>query len=180
MFVAAAVAAFLTAATAAVVLGVKFLGRGVANELNEAAVAHGLACQLVVEVHEHLVIGHLDDLTLDAHAFLSHHGHACTRTDVLGVKLAVDVENLLLELIDQLGILYAESLMRLQREIKLLALLQTHDVVLEALDERQIHSKDESVGVLLVELEHTRLLVAIDHEYLIHEFYVFSCLNFLH
>ena len=84
--------------------------------------------KLVVEIHEHLVVGHLDDLTLDAHAFLSHHGHAGTRTDILGVKLAVDMENLLLELIDQLGILYAESLMGLKGEIKFFALLQAHDM----------------------------------------------------
>ena len=93
---AVATTALFTATSAAMVLGLQLLGRSVTHELHIATVTHSLASKLVVEIHEYLVVGHLDDLTLDAHAFLCHHGHAGTRTDILGVKLAIDMENLLL------------------------------------------------------------------------------------
>ena len=162
------------------VLGLQLLGRGVAHQLHVAAVAHRLAGELVVKVHEHLVVGDLHYLTLDAHTLLGHHGHAGSGTDVLGVKLAVDVENFLLQLIDELGVLHAKGLVGLQGEVKLLALLQAHDVVLETLDERQVHAKHKGIGMLLVEFEHTLLLLAVNDKNLIYEFHVFSCLNFLH
>ncbi len=89
--------AVLTATTAAVmVLGLEFLGGSIAHHLDKAAVTHRLTSQLVVEVHDDLVVGHLEDSTLDAHAFLSHHGHDGIRTDVLAVKLAIDVEDFFL------------------------------------------------------------------------------------
>ena len=161
MIVAAVTATtVLTTAAAAVVLGAELLGRGVAHHLHIAAVAHRLACQLVVEVHEHLVVGHLDHLTLDAHSLLGHHGHAGSWADVLLVKLALHMEDFLLQLIHQLGVLHAEGLVGLQGEVKFLALLQTHDVVLESLDERQIHAEYKGIGVLFIEFENTGLLLA--------------------
>ena len=129
-----AAAALVTAASAAVMLGVELLGGGVAHELYKTGVAHRLACELVVEVHEHLVIGHFHHLALDAHAFLGHHGNKCARTDVLVVKLALDVENFFLQFINQIGIFHSECLMGLQCEVKLLALLKAHDMVLEPFD----------------------------------------------
>ena len=174
------VIAFLATAAAAMVTGLKFLGGSIAYKLYEAAVAYRFAGELVVEVHEHLVVSYLYNLALDAHAFLGHHGHTRTGTDVLGVKLAIDVEDFLLEFINKLRVLHTEGLMGLQGEIELLALLQAHDVVLEALDEREIHTEDEGIRVFLVELEHALLLIAIDDKNLIHELYVFTSLNFLH
>ena len=177
---AVAVVAVLTATAATVMPGLQLLGSGVTHELDISAVAHGLARQLVIEVHKHLVVGDLDHLALDAHAFLRHHGHTGTGANVLLVKLALDVENLLLQLINQVGILLAEGLMGLKGEIKLLTLLQTHDAVLETLDERQIHAKDKSIGMLLVELENTHAFFTVDNKDLIDELHIFSCLNFLH
>ena len=181
MLVATTVTAVLTAAaTAVVVLGLEFLGRCVTHQLHYTSIAHGLAGQLVVKVHGHLVVGHLSDNALDTHAVLSHHGHDGAHADMLVVKLTIDMEDFLLQLIDQVGILLSESLLGFEGEIKLLTLLQSHDVILEALDERQVHPEDKRIGVLLVEFEHTHLLLAIYHKDLIHELYVFSCLNFLH
>lgn len=155
-------AALVTAASAAVMLGVELLGGGVAHELYKTGVAHRLASELVVEVHEHLLVGDLNDLSLDAHAFLGHHGHACTGSNVLGVKLAVDVENFLFQFIDEFGVLHTEGFMRLECEIKLVALLQSHDVILEALDEREVDAENKGIGVFLVELEHTGLFFTVD------------------
>lgn len=177
----ATVAAVLTTASAAVmVLGLELLGRGVAHELDVASIAHGLTGQLVVEVHGDLVVGDLGDNALDAHSLLGHHGHDGTHADVLVVKLAVNVEDFLLEFINHVGVLDTEGLLGLQGEVKLLSLLQVDDVVLEALDEGDIHTEDKGIGMLLVELEDTHLLVAIDNENLVHEFDVLTCLNFLH
>ena len=100
--------------------------------------------------------------------------------DILGVKLAIDMENLLIKFINQVGALYTESLMGLKGKIKFIALLQAHDMVLEALDQRQVQTEDKSIGMLLIELEHTGLLFAVHNKDFIDEFYVFSCLNFLH
>lgn len=171
-------AAFFTAASATVMLGVELLGGGVAHELYKTGVAHRLASELVVEVHEHLLVGDLDDLSLDAHAFLRHHGHAGTRADVLGVKLAVDVENFLFEFIDEFGVLHSEGFMRLEGEIKLVALLQSHDVILETLDEGQVDAKYKGIGMFLVELEHTGLFFTVDDKDLINELHVFTCFDF--
>ena len=178
--VAAAVAAFLTAATAAVVLGLEFLGGGITHELHNTGITYGLAGQLMVEVHGHLFVGHLGHNALDAHAVLGHHRDDGTRAHVLVVKLAVHMENLFLQFVDQVGVLLAESLLGFEREIKLLTLLQTHDVLLETLDERHVHTEDKRVGMLLVELKDTHLLLGVDNKDLIHELHVFSCLNFLH
>lgn len=157
-----AAAALFTTASAAVMLGVELLGGGVAHELYKTGVAHRLASELVVEVHEHLLVGDLNDLSLYAHAFLGHHGHACTGSNVLGVKLAVDVENFLFQFIDEFGVLHTEGFMRLECEIKLVALLQSHDVILEALDEREVDAENKGIGVFLVELEHTGLFFTVD------------------
>ena len=180
MLVAATVATLLTAATATVVLGLEFLGRGIAHQLHITAIAHGLASQLMVEVHKHLVVGDLDHLPLDTHALLGHHRHDGALADMLVVKLAVDVEDLLLQFVHQVGVLDAEGVLGLQGEVKLLALLEVDNVVVETLDERQIHAEDKRIGMLLIKLEHTGLLVAIDHKDLVHEFYIFTCLNFIH
>lgn len=161
-------------------LGLEFLGGGVTHELHGAGIAHGLTCQLVVEVHGHLVVGDLGDDALDAHAVLGHHGHDGAHADVLVVKLAVHMENLFLQLVDHVGILQAEGFFGLEREVKVLALLQTHDVVLETLDERQVQAEDKGIGVLLVELENADLFLTINDKNLIYEFDVFSCLNFIH
>ena len=176
--VATVAATFFTAASAAVMLGVELLGGGVAHELYKTGVAHRLACELVVEVHEYLLVGNLDDLSLDAHAFLRHHGHACAGSNVLGVKLAVDVENFLFQFIDEFGVLHTEGFMRLESEIKFVALLQSHDVILEALDEREVDAENKGIGVFLVELEHTGLFLTVDDKDLIYEFHVFSCFDF--
>ena len=172
--------AVLTAASAAMMLGIEFLGGGVAHYLDISAVAHRLTGELVVEVHEDLVVGDLDDLSLDAHAFLCHHGHTSSWADVLGIKLAVDMEDFFLEFIDELGVLDAEGLLGLECEVKLVALLESHDVILEALDEREVHAEDKGVGVLRVELEDALLLIAVDDEDFIDELYIFTGLNFLH
>ena len=172
--------AVVTAATAAVVLGLEFLGGGVAHQLHKSAVAHGLSGELVIEVHEHFVVGDFHYLPLDAHALLGHHGHTCSGTDVLSVKFAVDVEDFFFQLIDEFGVLHTKGLMGFQGEVEFISLLQSHDVVLEALDERQVHAEDKCVGMLFVELEHARLLLAVDYKDLIHELHIFTCLNFLH
>ena len=177
---AATVTTVLTAASATVMLGLQLLGRGIAHQLHVAGIAHGLASQLMVEVHGHLVVGHLGHDALDTHALLGHHGHDGTHADVLVVKLAVNMENLLLELIHQARVLGTESLLGLEGEVKLLALLQAHDMVLETLDERHVHAEDKGIGLLLLELEHTDLLLAVHDEDFIYEFHVFSCFNFLH
>ena len=121
--VAAAVAAFLTAAAAAMVLGLEFLGGGITHELHNTGITYGLAGQLMVEVHGHLFVGHLGHNALDAHAVLGHHRDDGTRAHVLVVKLAVHMENLFLQFVDQVGVLLAESLLGFEREIKLLTLM---------------------------------------------------------
>ena len=174
-------ATVLATTTAAVVmLGLKLLGGGVAHELHVARIAHRLAGKLVVEVHGDLVVGDLGDDALDAHAVLGHHGDTSAHADVLVVKLAVNVEDFLLEFVNHVGVLGAEGLLGLQREVKFLALLEVKDVVLESLDQRDVHAEHKRVGMFLIELENTHLLVAVDNKNLIHEFDVFTCLNFLH
>ena len=162
------------------VLGIEFVGGGVTHELHIAAVAYGFTSQLVVEVHKDLFVGHLDDLSLDAHTLLSHHGDAGAGTHMLVVKLAVDVEDLFLEFVDQFRVLHTKGLLGLEGEIKLFALLQAHDVVLEALDEREVHTEHKGIGMLLIELENTDLAFLVNHKNLIHEFDIFAGLNFLH
>ena len=181
MVVSAVTAATLfTTAAAAVVMGLELLGGGIAHEFHMAGISHCLPSELVVEVHEDLVVGHFHYLTFDAHAFLSHHGDESARTDVFFIELSLHVENFLLELIDQFGILIAEGLVGLQGKIKFVSLLQPHDAVLEALDEREVHTENKCIGMFLVELEHARLLLAIDNKDFIYELYIFTCLYFLH
>ena len=169
-----------SATTAVMVLGLEFFGRGVTHELHVARIAYGLAGELVVEVHGDLVVGDLGDDALDAHAVLSHHGHDGTHADVLVVKLAVNVEDFLVEFIDHAGILYAESLLGLQCEVKFFSLFQAHDIVLEADNQGHVHAEHKGIGMLLLEFENTHLLVSIDNKNLVHEFDVLTCLNFLH
>lgn len=177
---AAATVATLLAATSAVMLGLKLFGGGIAYELHVSHVAHRLAGELVVEVHGDLVIGDLGDDALDTHAFLGHHRDDGAHADVFMVKLAVDVENLLLELIDQVGVLDAESFLGLEGKVKFLTLLQIDDVILETLDEREVESEDKSVRVFGFELEYTDLLIAVDYKDFVHELDVLTCLNFIH
>ena len=133
--VAVVVVAFVTTAAASVVLGLKLFGRGITHELHVTSIAHGLSGQLVVEVHEHLVVGYFHDLSLDAHVLLGHHGHESARADVFVIELAIDVEDFFLQLINQFGVFVSKGLMGLQGEVKFVSLLQSHDAVLETLDE---------------------------------------------
>ena len=176
---AVASAAVLAAATV-MMLGLEFLRGSVAHELHISGIAHRLTSQLVVEVHGDLVVGDLGHDALHAHAVLGHHGHDGAHADVLVVKLAVNVENLLLEFINHAGILGTEGLFGFQGEIKFLALFKVDDMILEALDERHIQPEDKGIGVLLVELEHTDLFITIYHKNLVNELNIFTCLNFLH
>ena len=180
VLLAAVTAAAILAATSAAVLvaRLQFLGGGVAHELHSADKAHGLSRPGVVEVHGYLVVGHLDDLTVETHTLLGHHGHDGARTDVLGVKLALHVEDFLLEFTDEFGILLAEGLLGSQREVEFVALFEAHDVILEFLEQRNIESKHEGVGALLVELEHAGLLLAIHNKDFIDELHIFSCFDF--
>lgn len=178
---AIAVTAILATASAAmVVMRLEFLGGGIAHYLYKTAVAHRLSCQLVVEVHDNLVVGDLDYDTLDAHSLLSHHGDEGARTDVLAVKLAVNIEDGLVQLTDHFRIFHAEGFLGPKGKVKVLSLLQTHDILLESLDEREVETKNKSIGRLFLVFEHTGLLFAVDNKDLIHEFHVFTCFDFLH
>ena len=173
-----AAAAVVAATSAAVVTGLELLGGSVAHELYISAVADGLTGQLVVEVHEHLVVGHLDYLTVKSHALLSHHGHDSTGSHALGIKLAVHVEDFLLELTDEIGVLLAEGLLGSQCEVEFFILIETHDVILEFLKQRNIESEHKSVGMFLIEFEYTGLLLAVHNKDLINELHIFSCFDF--
>ena len=59
---AVAVAALFAAAAATVVMRFELLGSGIAHKLHMTAVTHCLTSELVVEVHDHLVVGHFDNL----------------------------------------------------------------------------------------------------------------------
>ena len=107
----------------------------------------GFACQRVVGVDGHAVILDLHHLSHEVMAFGIIHRDDGTLEDMLVVELAVDGENITLQLVDAFGDIFPEGFGWLKDEVKLRPLLQIDEVLLKGIEGDTI-SGDELEGVL--------------------------------
>ena len=126
--------------------GVQLLVGGVAYQFHYTYVVQVFAGQRVVEVHEHLVVRDLQYRAVDAVAFGSHHGHGVALEYGLVVELAVDHENLFVELDHMLFVTFAESLVAGEHEVELVALFQAVEPFEHGREDILVHTVNELVG----------------------------------
>ena len=169
----------VAAAATALMRRIHFFWSGVAHGKHLAAIAHCLSRQLMVEVHHHLVGGHLLDQAVQSMSLGCHHRHISALVHFLVVELSVDDKYLTVQLMHQLRIFITKSLSRRQSELKLITRFKAAYALDETVEHSIFEPIDEAVGALLIKLEHLSLAIGVDYEYLVGEFNEFSELNFL-
>ena len=92
-------------ASATTVSRLQFLGSGFAYYTDLAYKAGVLACKRMIEVHYHLLVGDFNHLAVDAISVGCHHRHCGAYLYKLGVKLSVDLKQLLLKMVSPFRIL---------------------------------------------------------------------------
>ena len=143
--VAAAFAA--TSVTAAAVSRMKLFGCGVAHGDDFAFEAYVVVDEGVIEVHLDMGRSDFGHKTLDAVAVGCEHRQAFADLDVLAVKLAVDLEDLALDLM--LGVVTAESLVGLGDDVIGVAGSQALESDLERTDDALRHAIDDCLGLFV-------------------------------
>ena len=145
--VAAAFAA--TSVAAAAVSRMKLFGSGVAHGDDFAFEAYVVVDEGVIEVHLDMGRSDFGHKTLDAVAVGCEHRQAFADLDVLAVKLAVDLEDLALDLDDMLGVVTAESLVGLGDDVIGVAGSQALESDLERTDDALRHAIDDCLGLFV-------------------------------
>ena len=110
-----------------------------------------LASQRVVRVDGDTVVLDLYDLGHKLMVFGIVHRDDGSLEDMLVVELAVDAEDITLQLVDAFGDIFSESFIGLQGEIKRFALLQTDEVLLKGVEGDAV-SGDELEGTVCARL----------------------------
>ena len=121
----------------------------------------GLACQWVVGVDGHAVILDLHYLGHKLMVFGIVHGDDGSLEDMLLVELAVDGEDITLQLMHSLRDIFPKGFIGLQGEIKLGALLLSHEVFLKGVEGDAV-SGDELKGTVFARL-FLQCLFSISH-----------------
>lgn len=143
--------------------------------------AHRLAGERVIEVHGYSVSAYSSDDALDAEAIGINHRQGSTYMDHLGVKLAVDLKEFLIEGDDKVIGTLSVSLIGSGNDIKLLADSQALESALQGDYHTLCNAIDDTLGVFLIDLVHQFLGAVI--LYLIQvvdKFYVHSFCYFIH
>lgn len=138
-----------TAVTAAAVSRMKLFGSGVAHGDDFAFEAYVVVDEGVIEVHLDMGRSDFGHKTLDAVAVGCEHRQAFADLDVLAVKLAVDLEDLALDLDDMLGVVTAESLVGLGDDVIGVAGSQALESDLERTDDALRHAIDDCLGLFV-------------------------------
>ena len=189
---AAVVAAVMVAASACVVAatvvvttatvgGLKFLGGSVAYGLHLTLETHVLAGEGVVKVHDYLSVGHILDETVDTETVGGHHRHESARLDHLGVKFAVDHEDVFLQSDNLLGVVGTESLTGLYLDVIFAAGFETVESGFERFDHAAGHAENKLFGVFGVNLMYEFLAaVGIYLIQIVSDFDIFAGFDFFH
>ena len=138
-----------TAVTAAAVSRMKLFGSGVAHGDDFAFEAYVVVDEGVIEVHLDMGRSDFGHKTLDAVAVGCEHRQAFADLDVLAVKLAVDLEDLALDLDDMLGVVTAESLVGLGDDVIGVAGSQALESDLERTDDALRHAIDDCLRLFV-------------------------------
>ena len=115
-----------------------------------------LASQRVVRVDGDAVVLDLHDLSHKLMVFRIVHCDDGSLEDMLVVELAVDAEDITLQLVDAFGDIFSESFIGLQGEIKRFAPLLTDEVLLKGVEGDAV-SGDELKGTVCARLLFQRL-----------------------
>ena len=124
--------------------------------LNLADEVQFLASQRVVRVDRDAVVLNPHDLRHKLMVFGIVHRDDGPLEDMLVVELAVDAEDITLQLVHTLRDIFPESLVGLQGEVKRFALLQTDEVLLKGVEGDAV-SGDELKGTVCARLLFQRL-----------------------
>lgn len=167
---AAAVAASITATSVATVVAAAsatalgyvelFLG-GIAHILHFAFEADSLACQRMVEVKSYLVVGYLLDQAAYMETVLGHHRHVFANSYQLGIKFAIDQEEVLVEGDNVFFKIWAESLFSIGHDIIFIAFLEAIESFLQRCDYALGYTEDDLFGIFGVGLVHQFLLAIV-------------------
>lgn len=170
----------VTAATATVG-GLKLLGCSVAYGLHLTLETYVLAGERMVEVHDYLSVGHILDETVDTETVGGHHRHESARLDHLGVKFAVDHEDVFLQSDNLLGVVGTESLAGLYLDVIFAAGFEAVESGFERFNHAAGHAENKLFGVFGVNLMYEFLAaVGIYLIQIVSDFDIFAGFDFFH
>lgn len=143
--------------------------------------AHRLAGERVIEVHGYSVSAYSSDDALYAEAIGVNHRQGSTYMDHLGVKLAVDLKEFLIEGDDKVIGTLSVSLIGSGNDIKLVADSQALESSLQGDYHTLCNTIDDTLGVFLINLVHQFLGAVILYlVQVVDKFYVHSFRYFIH
>ena len=108
--------------------------RGIAVDEYLACEVEGLACQRVVGVYGDAILLDLDDFGHEVVLLFVLKGDDGSFEDVVMVEVAVDGEDLTVQLVYALRHIVAEGLCGLEGEVELCAFLRSHQILLEGVE----------------------------------------------
>ena len=139
-----------------------------------------LASKRMIEVHYHLLVGDFNHLAVDAISVGCHHRHCGTYLYKLGVKLSVDLKQLLLKVSHLLGVVSSESFGCRHLDIKCVACCQAFDGLFKRNNDTASNAEYYLLGSFGINLMNKLLAVGLHYVEVIYHLDIFAGFNLFH